>query len=146
MGQLSLEYEYCGYNNNTRRIIILITDGLANSGKGGVAGLFEASREIKAKGTIIQAVTFGDDLYNVLEKMMIPPRNIYRAFKLNYLNLEKVVNTVCGSNDSRKGINRKLMCDFLNSNIIGITKDFLYYLRIFPDLHVHPKLDKRPRN
>ena len=113
-GQLSLEL--CGYNNNARRIIILITDGIANKGIGEEKGLFKASLEIKAKGTIIQAVTVGDDLYNVLERTMIPPTNIY---SLNYLNLDEVVNNVCGNNDSRKGINskNKSIYDFLNSNI-----------------------------
>ena len=113
-GQLSLES--CGYNNNARRIIILITDGVANKGIGEEKGLFKASLEIKAKGTIIQAVTVGDDLYNVLERTMIPPTNIY---SLNYLNLDEVVNNVCGNNDSRKGINskNKSIYDFLNSNI-----------------------------
>ena len=120
-GQLSLEL--CGYNNNARRIIILITDGIANKGIGEEKGLFKASLEIKAKGTIIQAVTvgFGNSMYDVLARMMIPVTNIYRSmkFELNYLNLDKVVNTVCGNNDSRKGINskNKSSYDFLNSNM-----------------------------
>ena len=107
-GQLSLES--CGYNNNVRRIIILITDGKADFGIGEVEGLLEASLEIKAKGTIIQSMTVGsgNSRNDVLARMMIPATNIYRSIiDLNYLNLDEVVNNVCGNNDSRKGINSK---------------------------------------
>ena len=119
-GQLSLES--CGYNNNVRRIIILITDGKADFGIGGVEGLLEASLEIKAKGTIIQSMTVGsgNSRNDVLARMMIPATNIYRSIiDLNYLNLDEVVNNVCENNDSRKGINskNKSIYDFLNSNI-----------------------------
>ena len=80
-GQISLEHDGCGLNNNARRIIILMTDGYANRGLGHLAGLYNASSEIKAKGTIIQGLAVGVDGYPLL-KRMIPLENIYRVIKL----------------------------------------------------------------
>ena len=80
-GQISLEQDGCGLNNNARRIIILMTDGYANRGLGKLAGLFNASSAIKAKGTIIQGLAVGRDGYRLL-KRMIPLENIYRVNKL----------------------------------------------------------------
>ena len=79
-GQLSLENDGCG-NNNTRRIIILITDGLANRGIGQERGLYKAASEIKAKGTVIQAIAVGKDYFDLL-KNMIPVEDIYRVIKI----------------------------------------------------------------
>ena len=103
-GQLSLENDGCG-NNNARRIIILITDGLANRGIGYEQGLYDAASKIKGKGTIIQAIAVGKDYFHLL-KQMIPLENIYRTIKIAKQS-QKFLSDFAQNIDLKKGINIK---------------------------------------
>ena len=77
-GQKSLMEQGCGKNDKARKIIILLTDGLANKGTEKEPGLIKASKEIQDSGTLILVVAVGQFKDDQLIKM-VPSDNIHRT-------------------------------------------------------------------
>uniref|UniRef100_A0A7M5V4H0 VWFA domain-containing protein n=1 Tax=Clytia hemisphaerica TaxID=252671 RepID=A0A7M5V4H0_9CNID len=69
-GQELLTSQGCGDNKQAQRIIVLLTDGLANTGTGGEAGLIEAAKHIQEKGIKILVVAIGQFNDRQLKKMV----------------------------------------------------------------------------
>ena len=113
-GQYSLAHDGCGVRENNLRIqkiIILLTDGLANRGIGNEPGLIEASKAIQESGTIVLVVAVGQFSDNQLLKMVLSD-NIHRTKKTKgggflALNNEQFVldvkKAVCGNVVPTKG-------------------------------------------
>ena len=100
-GQYSLNNDGCG-KSNAQKIIILITDGLANRGIGQERGLIEVSKAIQEAGIILLVVNPGK--IDVQLKKMVPSMNIHRTFKLNYEPfVDDVTRAVCENGSPTKG-------------------------------------------
>lgn len=76
-GQQLLTSHGCG-EKGVQRIIVLLTDGVANVGKGQEKGLIEASKAIQETGTIILVVAVGQFSDHQLKKM-VDQKNIFRT-------------------------------------------------------------------
>ena len=106
MGQELLMSHGCG-QKNVQRIIVLLTDGVANMGTGKESGLIEASKTIQASGTIIIVVAVGHFSDGQLKKM-VPSDNIFRTKgDESTLNNEEFVHqikeAICGNIGPKKG-------------------------------------------
>ena len=77
-GHESLIKQGCGVNDKAQKIIILLTDGLANRGIGKEEGLINASKAIQSSGTLILVVAVGQFKDDQLIKM-VPSDNIHRT-------------------------------------------------------------------
>lgn len=133
-GQESLITQGCGSNKKARKIIVLLTDGLANRGTGQEQGLIDASKYIQKNGTIILVVAVGQFKDDQLIKM-VPSDNIHRTKAIKEggfaaLNNEQFVGDVkraiCGNVVPTIGIN--LSYSFLYIVIIYFTSycNFLF--------------------
>ena len=109
-GQHSLHNDGCGVKD-VRKIIILLTDGLANRGTDKEKGLIKASKTIQESGTIILVVAVGQFSDNQLLKM-VASENIHRTKdqkggEFETLNNEQFVGDVkraiCGNVVPTKG-------------------------------------------
>lgn len=66
----------CSGPKDIPQVMILVTDGLANRGKGAVDGLIEEAKAIQARGTTLLVIAVGSFSLHQLEKM-VPRENIY---------------------------------------------------------------------
>lgn len=100
----------CG-EEGVQKIIVLLTDGIANLGLGNEKGLIEATKAIQESGTIILVVAVGQFSDHQLKKMVHSDR-IYRttADKDGFVALIehefvlKVKKAICGSIKPKKGL------------------------------------------
>jgi len=70
-GQELLEKYGCGVHKDAKKVIILLTDGLANEGVGQEEGLIESAKHIQdVKGTTILVVAVGKFSDHQLKKMV----------------------------------------------------------------------------
>ena len=76
-GQELLTSHGCG-DGYAQKIIVLLTDGIANVGKGGEKGLVDAAKAIQDAGTIILVVAIGQFTDRQLLKM-VDKKNIFRT-------------------------------------------------------------------
>ena len=105
-GQNLLMSHGCG-QKNVQRIIVLLTDGLSNTGIRKEKGLIEASKAIQKSGTMILVVAIGQFSDHQLKKM-VPSDNIYRTKgDKSTLNDEefvhKIKEAICGNIGPKKG-------------------------------------------
>ena len=109
-GQELLTSEGCG-EKGVKRVIVLLTDGLANVGIGKEKGLINATKTIQEAGTIILVVAVGSFKDHQLKKM-VDVKNIYRtkADKDNGFSaliekefIQKVKKAICESATPKTG-------------------------------------------
>ena len=126
-GQELLTSHGCGENEKAQKIIVLLTDGLANAGKGGEKGLIEAAKHIQDKGIKILVVAIGKFSDHQLKKMVdekyIHKTKLVGDDKFASLNNEDFVHqikeAICGSVKPTKGKYFLLFLILNSRSVIG---------------------------